>query len=306
MTTQVARNWESRFSNWTGRASDTEQDKYERTCRAIGDALRETGILNDYSFKVYAKGSYPNFTNVVRDSDVDIAVELTTFFGNRFIHSAEGLSLADVGVTPYTGDATLARFKDDVHRALNAHFGSSAVDRGSKAIRVAENSGRLPADVVPCVTEWTWISRETYREGIRLLNDRRPDERIINYPQQHLEEGTRKNERTSRRYKRVVRILKRLENEMVEEGLIEEVASFLIESSVWNVPDVGFHAEAWTDRVRYVLAHIFNGTMNDSCVESDDWLEANGIKYLFNAAQGWDFATAHEFAAKAWGYIGFE
>ncbi|HEY2715454.1 MAG TPA: hypothetical protein VGI73_04460 [Solirubrobacterales bacterium] len=27
---------------------------------------------------MYPKGSYPNFTNVVRDSDVDIAVELQT------------------------------------------------------------------------------------------------------------------------------------------------------------------------------------------------------------------------------------
>lgn len=215
--------WEERFAGWTGKASDSEQDRYERTCRAIDTALRKGGVLDRYEFTVFPKGSYPNFTNVVRDSDVDIAAELTTFRQNRFVHAARGLTIEDLGLTPYKGDATLAGFKDDVERALIAHFGTDAVSRGSKAIRVAENSGRLPADVVPCVIQRTWSSRTGYDDGIRLRNDRRPAEEIINYPRQHLNEGKRKNEATSKRYKRVVRILKRLENRMVEKGVIEEV-----------------------------------------------------------------------------------
>jgi hypothetical protein len=107
MSTQVTRDWEARFTNWKGKASDGEEEKYKRTCRAIGSALEASDRLSKYEFDVYAKGSYPNFTNVVRDSDVDIAVELTTFFQNRFIHAAKGLTMADVGVTPYEGDATL-------------------------------------------------------------------------------------------------------------------------------------------------------------------------------------------------------
>lgn len=302
----TTRNWESAFSGWIGRASDSEQDRYERTCRAVDEALRGTGILNEYSFTVYAKGSYPNFTNVVRDSDVDIAVELTTFFENNFVHAAKDLTLSDVGVTPYEGDASLAGFKGDVERALIAHFGAEAIDRGSKAIRVAENTGRLPADVVPCVTERTWTDRGTYRQGIRLRNDRLPGERIINYPKQHLEEGTSKNDKTARRYKRVVRILKRLENEMVDEGKIEKVPSFLIESSVWNVPNGHFDVDSWTGRVRNALAHIFNGTRNDECFRSEDWLEANALKFLFFDGQNWTYDQAHTFASAAWSYIGFD
>lgn len=79
MQTHLARNWETAFGGWIGKASDSEQERYERTCRAIGDALRADERLGQYDFSVYPKGSYPNFTNVVRDSDVDIAVELTTF-----------------------------------------------------------------------------------------------------------------------------------------------------------------------------------------------------------------------------------
>lgn len=306
MQTHLARNWETAFTGWKGKASDSEQERYERTCRAIAKALRDDERLGQYDFSVYPKGSYPNFTNVVRDSDVDIAVELTTFFKPKFIGDAKGLTLEDVGFSVYQGDATLPRFKDDVERALIRFFGPDAVDRGSKAIRVAENTGRLPADVVPCVTERTWTSRWTYHDGIRLHNDRNPEQRIINYPKQHLEEGIQKNNATSRRYKRVVRILKRLENEMVDEGIIDAVPSFLIESSVWNVPDLDFGGDTWKARVRAALAHIFNGTLSSDCDSSNNWLEANGIKYLFHSSQPWTYATAHDFAGKAWDYIGFD
>lgn len=306
MQTHLARNWETAFGGWIGKASDSEQERYERTCRSIGDALRADERLGRYDFTVYPKGSYPNFTNVVRDSDVDIAVELTTFFKPQFIGTAKGLTLDDVGFSAYQGDATLPGFKDDVERALISYFGSDSVDRGSKAIRVAENTGRLPADVDPCVTERTWTSRWTYHDGIRLHNDRNPEQRIINYPKQHLEQGIEKNNATSRRYKRVVRILKRLENEMVDEGIIDAVPSFLIESAAWNVPNSSFAQDTWKSRVRTALAHIYNGTLNDSCISSDSWLEANGIKYLFHSSQPWTYITAHNFAGKAWDYVGFD
>lgn len=302
----MSRDWESTFSDWTGRASDAEQSRYEWTRGQIEDALRANPRLSAYSFKVYAKGSYPNFTNVVRDSDVDVAAELTTLFQNDFIGEASGLTLADVGVTPYTGDASLAGFKDDVHLALVDHFGSGPVDRGKKAIHIRESSRGLAADVVPCVTHRTYFRRSHYEEGIRLRNDARPSEQIENYPKQHLERGTTKNDTTSRRYKRVVRILKRLENEMVDRGVMDEVPSFLIESAVFNVPSSDFEYSTWMARVRAALAHIFNGTMDDSCVRSSDWMEVNRIKYLFHPSQNWTHVQAHEFASRAWDFVGFD
>jgi hypothetical protein len=303
----MARDWETTFSNWTGRASDAEQSRYEWTRNGINEALRNAAALRSHPFEVYPKGSYPNFTNVVRDSDVDVAAELTELYENDFIGKAEGLSLEALGESLYTGSYSLASFKDDVESALVSHFGSGAVDRGKKAIHIRESSQGLAADVVPCVMHRTWTSETHYWEGIRLRNDARPHEEIHNYPKQHLNQGTRKNNRTSRRYKRVVRILKRLENEMVEKGIISEVPSFLIESAVWNVPDSEFlRPSTWKGRVQNTLAHIFNGTMDNGCVQSDDWMEANGIKYLFYPAQNWTFAQAHEFADRAWDYVGFQ
>lgn len=300
----MARDWEQTFSTWYQRASDAEQTRYENTCKAINEALRGDSRLRDYTFDVYAKGSYPAFTNVVRDSDVDIAAELTSFYSNEFIHDAEGLSIHDVG-TPYTGGATLPGFKNDVEAALVAAFGRAAVERGNKAIHIRESTRSLKADVVPCVTHKTWLSRTTPRTGIKLLDDAHPGKKIINYPKQHLDQGTKKNDVTSRRYKRVVRILKRLENEMVDKGVIEAVPSFLIESAVYNVPDRSFDASMWTGRVESVLRHVYNGTKTDDCIASEDWLEVNRCKYLFANGQAWTPETASDFALQAWRYVGF-
>lgn len=301
----MAQDWETTFAGWYQRASDAEQTRYENTCKAINKALRESPHLEGYDFDVYPKGSYPAFTNVVRDSDVDIAVELTTFFQNRFVLDATGLTIQDLGISPYAGDATLGGFKDDVERALVAAFGATAVDRGKKAIHIRESSRSLNADVVPCVTSETWISRFESRTGIRLQNDERPADVILNFPKQHLERGTKKNDLTSRRYKRVVRILKRLENQMVKEGVIDVVPSFLIESAVFNVPDGRFTYARWTERVEAVLTYIFNGTKTEDCVASGDWLEVNMCKYLFANGQSWTPKTANTFALEAWRYLGF-
>jgi hypothetical protein len=302
----MTRDWESTFSNWTGRASNAEQTRYENTRDAIKAALRSP-LLDRYTFDVYAKGSYPAFTNVVRDSDVDIAVELTTFYLPEFVHSASGATLADVGGTPYTGDATLEGFKDDVTRALVAHFGAGPVDRGNKAIHVRESSRALKADVVPCVTFKSWSNTSHQPDiGIRLRDDANPRKKIVNYPKQHLERGTAKNDHCQRRYKRVVRILKALENEMMANGVIAEVPSFLIESAVWNVPDENLtNPPTWTGRTRNALAHIFNGTLDDGCVQSENWLEANGVQFLFHSGQGWKRTDLHLFADAAWDYVGF-
>jgi hypothetical protein len=73
-----------------------------------------------------------------------------------------------------------------------------------------------------------------YSEGVRIWPDN--GGKLANYPQQHLDQGVDKNDRCSRRYKRVVRIVKRLENEMVEHSVIGIVPSFFMESLVWNCP----------------------------------------------------------------------
>lgn len=295
--------WENTFSEWTGPASDAEQDRYEWTRNAINDALRVDCALKGHSFDVYAKGSYPNVTNVIRDSDVDIAVELTEMYESGFHGDAKGLNLADVRAIPYQGTYGLPQFKDEVERALRNRFGDERVDRGRTAIHIRESHQGLAAEVVPCVTHRSFYSRSGFHRGIKMLDDARPYEDVLNYPKQHLKRGTSKDDCTQRCYRRVVRILKRLENEMVDRGVIDPVPSFLIESGVYNVPDTHFnHADTWRERIQKAVHDIYQGTLTEECVGSDAWMEANGIKYLFHPSQNWTYQQANEFTLKAWEY----
>jgi hypothetical protein len=301
----MARNWEVVLSSWTGPASNAEELRYEWTKDQIREAISASSALARRSFDIYPKGSYPAFTNVVRDSDVDIAVELTEIIDNDFVADLNGMSIDDLGMTPYTGNYSLALFKDDVERALINHFGSTAVQRGKKAIHVRESRRGLAADVVPCQTHHTWFSHTRFEEGTLLLNDENPWQRIENFPKQHLARGTEKNDWTSKRYKRVVRILKRLENEMVDKSVIAPVPSFLIESMVWNVPDDQFlRNNTWLGHVQETLVYIYNGTSDASSEQSESWMEANGIKYLFHPAQSWTREQANDFTIEAWHYLG--
>jgi hypothetical protein len=256
---------------------------------------------------VFAKGSYKNNTNVRLDSDVDVAVEFQEVMYHDATNEAEGMSQADLGLTPYSGSYPPEQFKDDVERALVDRFGASAVDRGNKAIHVREDRSSLSADVVPCFTYHRYYaigynSIPLYHQGIQIHPD--SGARIVNWPEQNYERGVTKNEATGRRYKRVVRILKRLENDMVDKGINAEIPSFLMECLVYNVPNEGFGNDSYQANVRYVLAHLFNGTLEGG--EAGEWVEVNGLKWLFHPTQRWSKTQAHTFLSSAWNYVGFE
>jgi hypothetical protein len=299
----VTTNWEDTFRRWSGPASDTEDDKRDRTERAIQEAIQDSPELSGRQVRVFAKGSYKNNTNVRLDSDVDVAVEFQEIFYWDATNDAAGMSGADLGITPYSGSYPPERFKDDVQRALVNRFGASTVDRGDKAIHVQENSGSLSADVVPCFTYHRYDAiGSQYHQGIQLHAD--SGARIVNWPEQSYQRGVTKNVATGRRYKRVVRILKRLENDMVEKSIIAEVPSFLTECLVYNVPNEGFQNNEYQANVRYVLAHLFNETSEGG--DAEKWVEVNGLKWLFHPTQPWNKTQARNLLSEAWSYVGFE
>lgn len=299
--------WEDTFRRWSRPASDTEDEKRDWTERAIREAIQDSSELSGRSVRVFAKGSYKNNTNVRLDSDVDVAVEFQEIFYWGATDNAAGMSGADLGITPYSGSYQPERFKDDVERALVNRFGASAVDRGNKAIHVRENRSSLAADVVPCFTYRRYYAPgygygPLHYQGIQVHPD--SGAWIENWPEQNYENGVAKNNTTSRRYKRVVRILKRLENDMLDKGINAEVPSFLTECLVYNVPNQGFWDDSYQENVRYALVHLYNGTLEGG--GADEWVEVNGLKWLFRSTQRWSKTEARTFLSSAWNYLGFE
>lgn len=296
--------WENTFSSWGAPPGTTEQEKCENAERAIRKAIDASKTLNSKNIEIFVQGSYANRTNVRQDSDVDICVLYKDAFFPEFVMS-EGLNDADLGFID--GAYPYDEFKKDVGAALKSYFGSGAITRGKKAFDVHANTYRVDADVVPCFEHRRYHGSNQsnwYHSGTQL----NPDDggTIINWPRQNYDNGVGKNKATGRRFKAVVRILKRLRNEMADDNyaVAEPIPSYLIECLVWNVPNEGFSGNTYEENVRYALAHLWNETRsNEQC---NEWGEVNELKYLFGSHQAWKRVQVNSFLQAAWDYVGFQ
>lgn len=295
----MARDWESTFQSWAKPPGKTEQTKCDNAERGIKKAIEAGSDLNSRSITVFPQGSYRNRTNVRMESDVDICVLCRDTF---FFDLPDGMTRDDYNIIPATYH--YSDYKNDIEDALVSYFGRDAVKRGNKAFDVHENTYRVDADVVACFEYRRYLPNGTYLEGMSFCPDQ--GQRIINWPDQNYKNGVWKNSESGRRFKAVVRILKRLRNEMADNGYEEAdiIPSFLIECLVWNVPNKGFGHDTYSADVRWALAYLFNNTLNfDDCKE---WGEINELKYLFRTSQPWTREQANTFLDTAWDYIGLE
>lgn len=299
--------WEDWLRAAAKRPSDHEDNKRDTTESQIRAALKACDALKDKPWHVYVKGSYANNTNVRLNYDVDVAVEYDGKFYYDFILDAEDSTADDANITPASDPYTNAEFKADIRAALVAAFGASNVTTGNIAFRVRGGKTTLPADVVPC---WDYRrydhlvnGKPAYNEGSRVFPTvGAPKD---NFPRIQNENGTAKNLRTSKRYKRMVRCFKKLQTYLVAQGLIdEELPSYLSECLVYNVTDDAFGHSTYKADMRAVLAQIFNATLPSG--GSWDWLEVHELRYLFRGNAMRTAAQVHEVADAAWNAMGFD
>jgi predicted nucleotidyltransferase len=290
---------EDTLVGWTGPSSDTEQDKQERTERMVREAIADHDAFASCSLSVYAKGSYANNTNVRSDSDVDIAVQCHEVI---YYEVAEGAS-HEPG-NPYEGEWTKEKLRTEVGAALRAKFPGQVDETGKVAISVHSTSSRVDADVVPCFDYLWYVQSGGSIEGTRVFP--KTGLGFENYPKQQLANGNSKNTRTNYNYKKAVRVMKRIENAMVDAKYHREVPSYFIECLVYNCPPEIFGSYSWTSRTKGILVHIWESLQGDDEPDEDErWLEVNRIKYLFHSAQKWSRKDGRDFAYAAWNYLEF-
>jgi hypothetical protein len=295
----MARDWESVFKLWAKPPGKTEQQRCENSEKTVRNAIQASHKLKHRNIKVFSQGSYQNNTNVRKDSDVDVGVLCYSTF---FYELPNGYQEKDFNIISATYKYSV--FKNEVGEALVEHFGKAAVHRGNKAFNIRENSYHVEADVAPFF-EYRWYKTDgSYESGVKLLPDNGGV--VINWPEQHYNNGVQKNNATYRRFKALVRIIKSLCNEMADEDIPEAkpIPGFLNECLVWNVPNNNFGNITYTADVRNCLAFLFNNTITDD--KCSDWGEVSELKYLFHASQKWTREQAHSFIDSAWDYIGFE
>lgn len=233
------------------------------------------------------------------DSDVDVAVQCH----EASYWSEQSPGYHPSGGQPYSGIWTPTRLRSEIKLALEAKFPDQIDSSGSVAFRVNSNVGRVDADVVPSFDFRHYLSATSYREGSKVF--RRDGSSVENYPQQQLDNGIAKNNRTGRSFKRAVRIMKRVENAMVNAGTHREVQSYFVECLVYNCPDKILNASTWVDTVKGVIYHVWSNTEGaEPTGASDRWLEVSECKYLFHSSQPWSREDARDFSNAAWQYMG--
>ncbi|MXW83867.1 MAG: nucleotidyltransferase [Rhodothermaceae bacterium] len=260
----------------------------------------------------FVQGSYRNRVTVRRDSDVNVGVMCHDAFLPQY---PRGMTHADFGNTD--SQYSFSQFKDELEKALVLHFGRTSVARGNKSLTVREHTNRVEADVTPFFEFRDYENKTPYVQyvaGVALFTD--GGKRIENYPEQllpywpsiplHYENGIAKNRETLRRFKGVVRILKRLRNTIAESGnnMVQSVPGYLIECLTWNVPNQEFLRDSLCARVQAVLAYVWSNTREDSLCNS--WCEVDNTKYLFHWTQPWTREAAHAFADAALRYLGMQ
>lgn len=301
----MARDWASVFNTWAQPVSTTEGEKCERAERMIRNAIAASEKLKQRSIRVFPQGSYRNDTNVRQDSDVDICVCCTDVIIPDYTLTPD-LNNAALGYTD--SSYTQAQFKNEVGEALTSYFGADGVTRGDKAFDVHANTVRVDADVVPTFEHRLFYRNAdrsvAYHAGTNIKAD--SGKRILNFPQQHYDGGCAKNVATDLAFKRVVRIMKRLRNEMAENGIAAAtpIPSFLVECLVWNVPHHLLKHDSFYKDVQESLRYMYHQLKDPG--PSEGWLEVNCMKLLFHTTQPWTREQALAFVLAAWTYVGFE
>ncbi|WP_436802039.1 nucleotidyltransferase domain-containing protein [Streptococcus dysgalactiae] len=276
---------ESTLQSWTSPLSETEKQRVNNTIKMIKDAISSSDDLVNCRTEIFAQGSYANNTNVRQNSDIDICVMLTSTFTCKYV---DGMTDKDYGFVD--GSINYADYKSYIITALRKKFGAQSVSIGNKSIKIETNTYRVNADVVPAFQYRNYKyegskNPDVFVEGVRFIS--LYGNEVINYPKKHIENGIKKNNDTKRFYKQLVRIMKRIRNNMVEENIVDgdNITSFLVECLVWNIPnDKISRGDSWDSTLRNAIVFLWE-TIEKG--DQDKWVEVSGMYYLFNSSRKW-------------------
>lgn len=292
---------EDTLQKWTAPLSSTEEKRVENTVRMIKDAVSSYSKLSGRKMEIFAQGSYANNTNVRQNSDVDICIMLTSTFFGQYV---DGKTNKDYGFT--SGTITFSDYKSYVVKALKGKFGEHAVDIGNKCINVRENTYHVKADVVPSFQYRNYkilksVNPSKFCEGIKYFAT--DGTTVINYPKDHIRNGTDKNVITNYYYKKLVRIMKHIRNNMVDDGLIDRdiITSFLVECLVWNVPnDIITKNSTWGVTIKNSIAYLWSAIKDG---DHENWKEVSEQLQLFNSQRKWTSQEAKDFLYDMYNYL---
>jgi hypothetical protein len=304
--------WNDRLAHWEKAESTTETIAIERGRSVVQGILESDRELVLERIRFVPQGSFTNRTNVRNEADIDLRIQHPSL---RIEH-APGIDQgpANAAFGYHDEGRTFAQIAGDMRSTiateLKASLGNANVDdSGKKAIRVKGVTGsRGEVDVVPCFTlHHIYVPQGSWHynriEGVAILGT--DGGWTLNYPDQHIANGRLKRTTTRHQFKRMVRIVKRMQSDMIDCGVItERVPSFLVECLVYLVEDHHFLVnEDRYDRVKRILTRSLE-IISQQGQALYNLPEINGIKPLFGSQQAWTVEKARWFLASAIRHLG--
>lgn len=233
-------------------------------------------------FTIFLQGSYGNGTCVRQDSDVDIAVICESTFDCEYSSWNSNTTYGYVN-----SKFQILEFKKALCDFINSINQSYHAENHNKCIFFKGNeTSRKDMDIVPSLRYKDYSNdlvgdRNNCILGVSIkTND---GKRIINYPEQSRINSVQKNKNTAYYYKKIVRILKNIKNDMIDCKIkgISSVSSYGLECLVYNVPDDVF----FSNEGRYSLSKITMNVVNylcDDIMNFHNYFETNEILKIFD------------------------
>lgn len=288
--------------------SETQLEKWSRkqgsglssnTYNSIKTAInqRDRDFYDSDDPEVYLQGSYANYTNVRGESDLDVIIEMSSPPFEEDISELDRKERERYDSKYSEIDLEWKNFYSTARRVLKNYFGdleSYSLKREEMCLKLDSENNR-DADIVIAVAYRKYYSfpnkednPSNYEKGIffKTKNGRK----IANYPEQHIENGSEKNEDCNQNYKRTIRMFKNVKYEMIDNNIIKEdlVPSYFIECLLFNVPNSKF-SKNLQETYKDILEHLESTELQDFRCQNDQ-------RDLFgNQHQQWEKFKAERF-----------
>jgi hypothetical protein len=270
------------------------------TTAVVKEALDAGQRMTGLTYRIIEQGSYPNKTNISNSSDIDLVIQLRLPFEEQ-IDALRGKPAYERFWAKYTvATYSLTRFRTAVLATLRERY---FADQGRKCIDIRDWDSllRVPADVVAALEyrqyrSFPAIGPEDYEEGVFFRDGH--GRAIINFPEQHLVNGARKDRACGGRFKPMVRLFKNarlrcehLPEEAKKPDNVKEMPSYFVECLVYNIHD---------DVIRQPMAAAYPACLTwlERNVEKmHDFICVNGITRLFGKHHVWTPKDAEIFVS---------
>jgi predicted nucleotidyltransferase len=285
---------EAQLKTWSNQGATTSS---ANTYNSIKTCIEVINWNDDVSYEIYLQGSYKNTTNIYGDSDVDVVVEFTSiFYSNKYDLPAD--QLKEYNEYHSDGKYTLESFQESVVKGLQKYYGEEYVKVGNKSIKVLANSGRLDCDVICCAEyrEYKSFSKTKttdFAKGIVFWTNT-TNQKVVNFPKIHYENGVAKNQTSNSNYKPSVRIIKNMKSKLIDSNKISKTTapSYFIECLMYNVPNGCF---SHVDNQSIILATLKTfHSYSDSDIENL-YCQNGQRKLVGTSDQQWNLADCKEF-----------